>query len=138
MKIQLKLEERIPTLDEYRMLCEAVGWGEYVNFDAAPTALLHSIYAVVAMVNKETVGMGRIVGDKGIFFYLQDIVVLPAYQGQGIGHAILEKLVGYMQEEGPEKAFFGLFSAQGKEGFYERYGFEKHPGGMIQYIIRDH
>ena len=130
MKRQYQIEERIPTLEEYRKLCEAVGWGQFVNFEAAPIALLNSVYSVVAVHQEEIVGMGRIVGDGGIFYYIQDVVVLPTFQGQGIGHALMEQLVNYVGKNGPEKAFLGLFAAEGKEAFYKRYGFEQHRGGM--------
>jgi hypothetical protein len=42
----------------------------------------------------------------------------------------------YLKEEAPEKAFVGLFAAQGKESFYNKYGFNKHEGmtGMFGVI----
>ena len=128
------IEERVPTLAEYRKLCEAVGWGDYINFDAVPSALRHSLYSVVTVAHAEVVGMGRVVGDHGIFYYIQDVVVLPTYQGQGLGHALLEQLVRYVREHAPEKAFLGLFAADGTEAFYTRYGFVQSQGGMAQYI----
>ena len=42
--------ERVPTIAEYRRLCEAVGWGNVMNFTAAERALPTSLYAVVAEV----------------------------------------------------------------------------------------
>jgi len=48
-----------------------------MNFDAAVEALPRSLFAVVAVAEGEPIGMGRIVGDGAIFFYTQDIAVIP-------------------------------------------------------------
>jgi len=84
-----QIHSRTPTRDEYKRLCEAVGWGTVMNFDAATEALPRSLFAVVAVADGKAVGMGRIVGDGAIFFYVQDIAVLPQWQGRGVGKAIL-------------------------------------------------
>ena len=98
-------------------------------------ALENDLMDVVALVNDEVVGMGRLVGDGVMYWYLQEIVVLPEYQGMGIGTAIVNKLLNYIQEHTPEGNFtsVGLTAAEGKEGFYERFGFAKSRG-MTKYI----
>ena len=110
-----------------------------MNFDAAAEALPRSLYAVVACQGGEAVGMGRIVGDGAIFFYIQDVAVDPSRQGCGIGLRILEALVGWVRKHATEKAFLGLFAASGALTFYERFGFASHPGlvGMFQVIQPD-
>ena len=99
------------------------------------SALRNDLYDVVALVNNDVVGMGRLVGDGVMYWYLQEIVVLPEYQGIGIGTAIVNKLLNYIQEHTPEGNFtsVGLTAAEGKEGFYERFGFAKNRG-MTKYI----
>ena len=107
-----------------------------MNFDAATEALPRSLFAVVAVADGNTVGMGRIVGDGAIFFYVQDIAVLPQWQGRGVGKAILSALVGWVHENAPEKSFLGVFAVKGTEVFYERFGFAVHSEdiGMFQVI----
>jgi ribosomal protein S18 acetylase RimI-like enzyme len=87
-----QLIERIPTLDEYRALCTAVGWEAVINFEAAKDALPNSLYGVVVVHQGRTIGMGRVVGDGAIYYYLQDIAVLPEHQGRGVGHMIIQQL----------------------------------------------
>jgi ribosomal protein S18 acetylase RimI-like enzyme len=123
MSIPFQIIERTPTLAEYRAICEAVGWGEVINFEAAPDSLARSLYSVVAMYEGQAVGMGRIIGDGAIFFYIQDIAVMPPYQGQGIGTAIMDALMRYIDASAPDKAFVGLFAAQRAIEFYKKYGF---------------
>jgi len=134
--IGVDIVRRMPTLAEYRALCEAVGWGEVMNFEAAADALPRSLYAVVAQVDGRTVGMGRIVGDGAVFFYLQDVAVRPDHQGRGIGAAILDALVTWVRQNAPERSFLGLFAIKGTEAFYERFGFGayEHDVGMYQVI----
>lgn len=134
MSDQFHIIERVALLDEYRYLCTAVGWADVINFEAARDALAYSLYGVIAMCDGRTVGMGRIVGDGAISFYIQDIAVLPEYQGRGISKAILAQLMTYIEYNAPEKAFVALFAAEGTLPFYTQYGFETHPGltGIFQ------
>lgn len=120
--------ERVATHAEYVTLCTAVGWQDVMNFEAAQQALPKSLYGVVVQSNNETIGMGRLVGDGAIFYYVQDIAVLPDYQRQGVGSLILEALMTYIRENAPAKAFVGLFAAHGSEDFYRHFGFDIHEG----------
>ncbi len=132
------INERFPTIAEYRALCEAVDWGEVMNFEAARTALPNSLYAVVVEHQGQAVGMGRIVGDGAIFFYVQDIAVHPDHQGHGVGRQIMDSLMAYIRAHAPAKAFVGLFAAEGKHTFYQHYGFEQHPAltGMFTVVFK--
>ena len=78
--------------------------------------------------------MGRVVGDGAIFFYLQDIAVLPEHQGAGVGSQIVERLLADIARRAPPQAFVGLFASAGRAPFYERYGFQAHSAltGMFQ------
>ena len=133
-----QIVERLPTPAEYRTICESVGWGRFVNFDVAPTAIENSLYGVVATQNDAVIGMGRIVGDGAIFFYIQDIAVMPHHQKHGVGTKIMDTLIRHIHSNAPDKASIGLFSAPNATGFYEKYGFElprkTHLTGMCYYV----
>ncbi len=122
-----RLMERPPTSAEYRSLISAVGWAAWINFAAADAALARSLYHVVALHEEAVIGMARVVGDGAMFFYIQDVVVTPAYQGRGVGTLLLERVMGYLKDAAPEKAFIGLFAAEGKHPYYERFGFAVKP-----------
>ena len=125
-----KIENKIPTLEEYKYLCESVGWTDYMNFEVVETSLRNSIHCITIKENEQIVGMGRIVGDGAIYFYIQDIVVHPDYQKKGIGKQIMDLLVKYLNTNAPDKAFVGLFASQGKESFYEKYDFKDFSPNM--------
>lgn len=124
------IQNNIPTLEEYKYLCDSVGWVDYINFEVVEESLKNSIYCVTVKENEQIIGMGRIVGDRAIYFYIQDIVVHPDYQKNGIGHTIMNNLVTYLQINAPDKAFVGLFASEGKESFYERYDFKDYSPNM--------
>lgn len=122
----IRIEIRKATLDEYMKITEAVGW----NKDATtmPRALELSLFGVVAKDTRDdqTVGMARVCGD-GRYYTIWDVMVLPSYQGQKIGSAMMEAAMAELRKMGPKNAFVGLFT--GKPAFYERFGFVRD-GGM--------
>ncbi|WP_426452839.1 GNAT family N-acetyltransferase [Paenibacillus sp. S-38] len=126
-----EIVERPPTVEEHLMLWQAAGWGT-VDSRMAETSIARSVHAVVAEAEGRTVGMGRIVGDGAMYFYIQDVAVLPEYRGRGIGRAIVERLLAYIRANRYAQglAFVGLFASPGKEGFYERFGFRDHSPSM--------
>lgn len=119
-----------PTLDEYISLCSSVGWKDFMNFDVAETSLRNSVFSVIIKDNSKVIGMGRIVGDGAIYYYVQDIVVHPKYQGCGIGKEIMNTLMSYIENNAPNQAFIGLFASEGKADFYEKYGFKDYSPNM--------
>ena len=128
--------KRVPSFAEYEVLCHAVGWTEFMNLDVAEESLNRSLFGVVIQHKENIVGMGRVVGDGKIYFYVQDIAVVPEHQNKGIGNLIMKAISEFLKENAPEKSFIGLFAAQGKESFYRKYGFNKHEGmtGMFGVI----
>lgn len=63
-------------------------------------ALKNSLYTIVAVKDKQVVGMGRLVGD-GIYYMVVDVVVHPTCQKNGIGSMIMNMLIGYVEKETP-------------------------------------
>ena len=123
-----RLRERPPTNAEYRFLISAVGWADYTNVDVVDAALAHSLYHVVALHEEAVIGMARVVGDGAMFFYIQDVVVAPAHQGRGVGTLLLERIMSYLKDAAPERAFIGLFAAEGTLPYYARFDFAVRMG----------
>ena len=121
--------ERMPTVDEHRALFEAVGWNPYAP-EAASLALRNTLCGVVVHTPGDVndianlIGMGRVIGDGGKFFYIQDVAVRPAFQGQGVGRLIMDRLLAYIKRSAPHEPFVGLFATEVAWNFYKHYGFE--------------
>jgi ribosomal protein S18 acetylase RimI-like enzyme len=73
----------------------------------AEESLNQSLFGVIVQNQGEVVGMGRVIGDGRIYFYIQDIAVLPEHQNKGIGKLIIETIQEYLKENAPEKSFVG-------------------------------
>ena len=121
-----QLLQRSPTVEEYQQLRKAVGW-YVVNNEATEQGLQNSLYSVCLVHGETVVGCGRIVGDSGIYFYLQDIIVLPEFQGKGGGRMIMDRMMQFLKSHAAPNAFVGLMAAKDVAGFYEQYGFSRRP-----------
>jgi len=120
----MTIVERAPTAAEYRRLRRAVGWSE-MSDEGVAAGLPNALFSVVLELDGEVVGCGRIVGDGGLYFYLQDVIVLPEHQGHGHGAEIMDALMGFLERTCRPGAFVGLMAAAGAGAFYERYGFQR-------------
>jgi ribosomal protein S18 acetylase RimI-like enzyme len=40
--------------------------------------------------------MVRVIGDSGLYFYIQDVIVLPQYQKRGIGMLLMKKVMNFL------------------------------------------
>ena len=87
----------------------------------------NSFTVCFAYDGSKLVGMGRALSDGEYQAGLYDLVVLPEYQGKGIGKAI----VGAIHERLPACTTI-LYSAPGKEPFYEKCGYHRLLTGMIR------
>ena len=127
-----------PTVDEFCALRKQVGWGE-TDVNMAALSLKNTLYCVCIRQSKILLAMGRVVGDSAMYFYIQDVIVAPAYQGQGLGHLIMLNIEEYLQASAQKGATIGLLAAQGKSAFYERYDYMKRPSkrlgpGMCRFV----
>ena len=130
--MMIEIIEKTPAAEEYNDLMKAVHWGTRDN-NIVEEALKNSIYCICAYEEKELVGFGRMIGDKTIFLYLQDIMVNPKYQGRGIGKKIIQNIlrkVEDLKKINPEIKVY-LCAVKDKEPFYEQFGFVKRPNDEL-------
>lgn len=120
------ITEQLPSAVQYNRLRAAVGWGVY-DEAVIERALPNTLYCLCAFVDGELVGMARVIGDGAMVYYIQDVIVLPAYQGQGIGTQMMDRVMDYIHTHASHNTIIGLMAACGKELFYEKYGFTRRP-----------
>ncbi len=123
------LEENKLTAKDFIRLKVATGFSDR-PIEQVEKALSNDLFDITAICNNEVVGMGRLVGDGVMYWYLQEIIVLPQFQGKGIGTCIVNRLLEYIKENTEQGTFtsVGLTAAKGKDTFYERFGFSKSLG----------
>ena len=76
----ISIQQDALTAELYVSVRDAVGFCHYDREDAR-MALDGGLYSVVAYVDGQVAGIGRVVGDGRIAFFIKDLVVLPQYQG---------------------------------------------------------
>ena len=117
-------KEQIPTIEEYNYLTEKVRWGKRKN-EIVEEALKNTLYAICVYDEGRIIGSARIIGDKTIFLYIQDVMVVPEYQSRNIGtqimNKIIEKVNEYKKVNDDIRVYLG--ASKGKEDFYKRFGF---------------
>lgn len=135
----IKFVKQTPSAEEFNYLTDSVGWGIRKNL-IIEEALKNTLYSLCVYDDDKLIGYGRIIGDKTIFLYLQDIMVIPAYQNKHIGTGIIKNLLKQVNEYkkiNPNIRTY-LGASKGKESFYEKFGFISRPNadlgaGMILY-----
>ena len=116
--------ERLPTIEEYRQLSDAVGWTSFTNLEAVAKSLPLSLFSIVAEKDGELIGTTRVSGDGALYFYIMDVAVMPAMQGRGIGTALMNAAIEYITRTGADHALTYLFTAARRGSFYQRFGFQ--------------
>ena len=120
---RISLEYRPVKIEEYQKLRKTTTW-DMLSDEQVKIALNNDLFTVCAMDSEKLVGIGRLIGDGGIYFYIQDLMVLPEYKGIGIGKLIMNKLMRYVNENCQKGSFIGLMAARGLKEYYEYFGFE--------------
>lgn len=128
------------SVKEYNYLRKSVGWDE-IDEEQALTGIKNSAFLISAIVNNKTVGLSRVVSDGGYIAIIVDVMVLPEYQGNGIGKTMIQKVMNHINDSLKEGqcVFVNLMAAKNRESFYSQFGFEARPNekagaGMTQYI----
>jgi len=88
-------------------------------------AFRNSLIRCFAYHQERLIGAGRALSDGVWRAAIYDVVVLPEYQGKGIGTRIMRRII---QEANVDVIM--LYTAPGKEAFYSKLGFRKMKTAM--------
>ena len=120
--ITIKKKE-IVKLEAVLHLYQAVGWTNYTNQpQILEQALSHSLVIYLAFDGDAVVGLIRLVGDGFSSVFVQDLIVLPSYQRQGIGSLLMKEAL----KDYKDAYQVQLVTEQTEKnvGFYRSMGFE--------------
>ena len=128
--------------DEYMELRKIVGWHLF-PLEQARAGLADSYIWCIRDAGRP-IGLGRVIWDHGYVIYIADVIVIPEYQGQGLGRLIMEQIMDFIHDQlKPGYCFMvSLCSAKGKEEFYKKFGFVERPNddvgpGMHQWFMNE-
>ena len=116
-------KESSVSIDDVLHLYQVVGWTNYTNQpQMLEQALSHSLATYLARDGEKIVGLVRLVGDGFSSVFVQDLIVLPSYQRQGIGSNLMkEALADYKDAYQIQLA---TEQTEKNLGFYHSLGFE--------------
>ena len=116
-------KQEIVKLEDVLHLYQAVGWTNYTNQpQMLEQALSHSLVIYLALDGDAVVGLIRLVGDGFSSVFVQDLIVLPSYQRQGIGSSLMKEALGNFKEA--YQVQLATEETETNVGFYRSMGFE--------------
>ena len=128
------------TPEEYMEMRKVVEWSAF-PLEQAAEGIKNTFILICFRVDGKPVALGRAVSDRGYVVYIADVIVIPEYQGNGLGRKIMESLMEQIKASMKPgyRVMITLMAAQGKEKFYNKFGFVDRPSefygcGMHQWI----
>lgn len=123
--------ERDIDLYELEELCDAVGWSRR-PLRKVKKAIQHS-FLVISMWEvrgnrRRLIGFARATSDHAFNATLWDVVVHPAFQGKGLGKALMKQVIKKLRNE--DISNITLFADPHVVDFYRNLGFLPDPEGI--------
>ena len=116
-------KESSVSIDDVLHLYQAVGWTNYTNQpQMLEQALSHSLASYVARDDEKIVGLVRLIGDGFSSVFIQDLLVLPSYQRQGIGSSLMKQALADYKDA--YQVQLATDESEKTLGFYRSLGFE--------------
>jgi len=125
MDVEIKIVDSWPE-DEIVKLYKEGGWWKESYDKSGIKHLISGSLAFAVVVDSSSgkaIGMGRILSDGVSDAYIQDLVILDEYRGQGLGKKLVKKLIKYCKSK--EINWIALIAEPNQDGFYKELGFKK-------------
>ena len=88
--MNIEYRENTLTAEEYLVIERQMG-DPMTTKEQAERAIAHQLFSITALVDNQMVGIARLIGDGAIYWYINDVWVLPQYQGKGIGSSMVQR-----------------------------------------------
>jgi GNAT superfamily N-acetyltransferase len=135
MSAAYEVIERTPEVEEYNRVRGAAGLSVKDEI-AARRGLANTLYGVCIVLGGMTVGIGRVIGDGGLFYDIVDVAVVAEHQKKGVGKMIMDALMGYLDAHARPTSIICLLANRGVAPFYEKYGFKARDADMPGMVLR--
>ena len=122
-------------LKSLRELYDAVGWKTYTK-DIWKFQIMfkHSLCVLGAFHDNRLIGVIRTVGDHAHILYIQDILVHPDFQRQGVASALMDELMARFDVR--QMVLITDQNDQASNAFYLKYGFKKSSDMLINCYLK--
>jgi GNAT superfamily N-acetyltransferase len=113
--------------DTALLLLQNTHWGGNLTRETLIRAMANSVCFGVYRQG-QLIGLARVITDLATFAYWTDVVIAPAYRGQGLGHWLSECMLRHPQMQGLRRvALLTRDAAQ----LYSQLGFSEGAGSLI-------
>lgn len=117
-----------------------MGWSRIPDHQTAK-GLKNTLFSICARSEGRAVGFARVLGDSGYTAVIADVMVMPQYQGNGIGKNMINEIMNYIKGSmSPgDRVLVYLMANKNRESFYKQFGFVERPceeygAGMTQWL----
>ncbi|MFQ6602548.1 GNAT family N-acetyltransferase [Flavobacterium sp. C3NV] len=120
MEITISATKEI-NIEDILILYKANEWSSANKPNELYNALTNSETLITAWEDQKLVGLGNAISDGFLTVYYPHLLVLPEYQGKGIGKLIMDKM-----QEKYSHFHMQMLTADGRSvDFYKKNGFER-------------
>jgi GNAT superfamily N-acetyltransferase len=128
--MELRIQENCDTIDWTLVRDSLKNAGmAFCEPEIHRTAFQNSFSVVFVFQEETMIGFGRAISDGAYQAAVYDIVVVPGYQGRGIGRMIMETILRKVS-----RCNVMLYGNPGKEGFYAKLGFRLMKTGFARFL----
>ncbi|NJO92382.1 MAG: GNAT family N-acetyltransferase [Chloroflexia bacterium] len=120
----------IPTIHKY--LSEDSYWAKGRPYNIVARSIENSMCIGAFTRVRNQAGFARVVTDLSTTYYICDLFVLPEYQGNGLGKAMVEFIIKHPSL----KSLSGLLLTADAHGLYEKYGFENSEEVQRKFMMK--
>ncbi len=110
-------------------LRQAVGWNR-MEGDLANTSLRNAFH-LCCFDGNNLIGYAAVVSNRVTDAYIQDVMVHPDWQRQGIGTALMEQVLERLRREGIYMVSV-IYGDPALQALYERFGFQTMLCGQME------
>ena len=105
-------------------------WDDAPTFEQVDLAMKNTLFRVSIYDNNKLIAMARLIGDKGLDYYIKDVVVIPEYQKKGVGRILINELLKYVNDNGIKgtEIYVELCAMPEVAEFYKKCGFDSNEG----------
>ena len=134
----LILLEENPRLGQFMELREKMGWG-WIEEEVARRSIEAAAYSVCMRHDSRLAGLARVMGDGVLYFFLAEIMVDAEFHGCGTSERLMHAVTDSIDRNARPGATVTLIPLNGREPFYERFGFVRCPdqvfGAGMRYAV---
>jgi hypothetical protein len=130
-----RLVERVPLVEDYNRVRTEAGLCRR-DPAAAEVGLPNTLFGVCVESDERVVGIGRIIGDGGLFFQVVDVAFVPEHQREELGAMVMDTLMSWLRDNASTDAYVQLIR-RGSHGVLREVRLPGTNAGGIRHVVHD-